>query len=80
MQTSHMIAQDPVFCAEDLSKTQTELPQRRRQMQVGYVKIDDFQHITRYNPKTPTVASAVNLVQSQVYHIERPPLFAARLS
>ena len=25
-----------------------------------------------------TVASVVNLVRSQVYHIERPPLFAVR--
>jgi len=45
-------------------------------MQVGYVKIGDFQQIIRY--KTSTVASVVNLLRSQVYHTERPPLFAAR--
>jgi len=47
-------------------------------MQVGWVKIGDLRQITRYNSKTSTVASAVNLVWSQLYHIERPPLFAAR--
>jgi len=35
--------------------------------------------ITRYNLKTSTVASIGILVQSQVYHTEHPPLFAARL-
>jgi len=35
--------------------------------------------MTRYNSKTSTVASVVNLVRSQVYHTERPPLFVARL-
>jgi len=39
----------------------------------------EFRQITRYNSKTSTVASVVNLVRSQVYHTERPPLFAARL-
>jgi len=29
--------------------------------------------------KTSTVARAVNLDRSEVYHTERPPLFAARL-
>jgi len=48
-------------------------------MQVGYVKIGDFRQMTRYNSKTSTVASVVNLVRSQVYHTERPPLFTARL-
>jgi len=43
-------------------------------MQVGC----DLRQITRYNSKTSTVASVVNLVRSQVYHIERPPLFAVR--
>jgi len=33
---------------------------------------------TRYNSKTTTVASVVNLIRPQVYHSERPPLFAAR--
>ena len=49
--------------------------QRRRQMQVGLVKIGDFRQISRYSTKTSTVASFVNLVRSQVYHTERPPLF-----
>jgi len=40
----------------------------------------DFRQITRYNSKTWTVVSVVNLVRSQVYHIERPPLFVARLT
>ena len=35
--------------------------------------------ITPYNLKTSTVASVGILVRSQVYHTERPPLFAARL-
>jgi len=48
-------------------------------MQVGSVKIGDFQQITAITWKTSTVASFINLVQSQVYHTERPPLFAARL-
>jgi len=48
-------------------------------MQVGYAKIDDVRQITRCNSKTLTVASAVNLVRSQVYHTERPPLFAVSL-
>jgi len=48
-------------------------------MQVGYVKIDDFRQITRYNPKTSTVTSVVNLFCSQVYPAVRPPLFAACL-
>jgi len=48
-------------------------------MQVGQVKVGDFRQITRYNSKTSTVASAINLVWSQVYHTERPPLFAARM-
>ena len=45
----------------------------------GVVKIGDVRQITRYNSKTSTVASVVNLIRSQVYHTERPPLFAARL-
>jgi len=48
-------------------------------MQVGLVKIGEFRQITRYNSKTSTVASVVNLVRSQVYHTERPPLFAEML-
>ena len=40
-------------------------------MQVGYIKIGDFPRITCHNLKTPTVASVVNLVRSQVYHTER---------
>jgi len=48
-------------------------------MQVGQVEISDFRQITRYNSKMSTVASVVNLFRSQVYHTERPPLFAARL-
>jgi len=47
-------------------------------MQVDYIKIGDFQQITRNSSKTSTVASAVNVLQSKVYHTERPPLFAAR--
>jgi len=46
-------------------------------MQMGYVKIGDIRQIARYNSKTSTVASVVNLVRSQVYHTKRPPLFAA---
>jgi len=34
--------------------------------------------MTCCNSQTSTVASVVNLVRSQVYHTERPPLFAAR--
>ena len=45
----------------------------------GVVKIGDFRQITCCNSKSSTVASIINLVQSQVYHTERPPLFAARL-
>jgi len=48
-------------------------------MQAGYVKIGDIRQTTCSNSKTSTVASVVNLVPSQVYDIERPPLFAARL-
>jgi len=44
-------------------------------MQAAYVKIGDF----LLNSKSSTVVSFVNLVWSQVYHTERPPLFAARL-
>jgi len=43
------------------------------------VKIGNFRQITRYNVKASTIASVVNLVRSQIYHTERPPLFAARL-
>jgi len=52
---------------------------RRHQIQVGQVKTGDFRQITRYSSKTSIVASVVNLVQSQVYDTERPPLFAACL-
>jgi len=39
----HTIAQGLWFSdAEDLGKTQTGSPQRRRQMQAGYVKIGEF--------------------------------------
>ena len=62
---------------QDLGKTQAGSPQRRRQMHVGLT--GDFRQITRYNPKTLTVASVVDLIRSQVYHAEHPPLFAARL-
>jgi len=76
----HTIARDSTFL---IPKTSAKLKrghsQRRRQMQVGYVRIGDFQQITRYNSKTPTVASVLNLVRSHVYHTERPPLFAARM-
>jgi len=47
-------------------------------MHVGQVKIGGFRQITRYNSNTSTVASVVNLVRSQVYHVVRPSLFAAR--
>jgi len=40
-------------------------------MQVGLVNIGDFRPITRYNSKTSTVASVVNLAWLQVYHTER---------
>jgi len=43
-------------------------------------KLATFGQITRYNSKTSTVASVVNLVRSQVNHTERPPLFAARFT
>jgi len=42
-------------------------------------KVGDFREITRYNSKTSTVASVVNLVLSEVYHTERPYSFTARL-
>jgi len=48
-------------------------------MRLWLVEIGDFRQITRYNSKTSTVASVVNLVQAQVYHTERPPLSVARL-
>ena len=48
-------------------------------MHLGSVKIVDFRQITRYNSKTSTDASVVDLVWSQDYHTEHPPLFAARL-
>jgi len=35
-------------------------------MQVGVVKIGDFRQRTRYNSKTSTFASVVNLIRSQV--------------
>ena len=35
--------------------------------------------LTRCNLKTSSIASVINLVRSQVYYTERPPLFAARL-
>jgi len=49
-------------------------------MQVGYpkLKLATLDKINCYNSKTSTVASVVNLVWSQVYHTERPSLFAAR--
>jgi len=40
-------------------------------------EIGDFRQTTRQNSKTWTAASVVNLVWSQVYHSERPALFAA---
>ena len=61
------------------AKFERDHPQRRRQMHVGSVKIVDFRQMTRYNSKTSTDASVVDLVQSQDYHTEHPPLFAARL-
>ena len=48
-------------------------------MHVGYIRIGDSRQITRYNSKTSTVASVVNLVRSQVYHTQRPTSFAVRL-
>jgi len=67
--------------AENLGKTQAGSPQAPTEAPNagGVVKIGDFRQITRYNSKTSTVASVVNLIRSQVYHTERPPLFAARL-
>ena len=43
------------------------------------IKIGNFRETTHYNynSKSSTVASAVNLVQSQVYHTQHSPLFAA---
>jgi len=71
--------QDSSFLTTKISaKLKRGHSQQRRQMQAGYVKIGDFRQITRYNSKTSTVAD-MNLVRSQVYHTERPPLFAARL-
>ena len=47
------------------------------EMQVGQVKLATrYRCLTR---KASIVASVVNLVRSQVYYTERPPLFAARL-
>ena len=43
-------------------------------------KIGDFRQISRYNSKTSIVASVANWVRSPVYHAERSPLFAARLT
>ena len=40
-------------------------------------EIGDFRQTTRQNSKTWTASSVVNLVWSQVYHGERPALFAA---
>jgi len=34
--------------------------------------------LKRYNSKTSTVTSVVNLVRSQMFHTERPLLFATR--
>jgi len=34
----------------------------------------------RYNSKTSTVESVVNLVRSHIYHARRPPLFTERLT
>jgi len=79
-QTTPREPRDSSFLMPKISvKLKRGHPQRRRQTQVGQVKIGDFRQITRYNSKTSTVANVVNLVQSQVYHTERPPLFAVRL-
>jgi len=65
--------------ADDLGKALTGSPSTETPNAGGVVKIVEFQQITRHNSKTSTVSSVVNLVRSQVYHTERPPLFAARL-
>jgi len=61
-----------------LTKLKRGYHQRRCQMQVRWVKINDFRQTTRTRKKS-TVVSVVNLARSQVYHTERPSLFAARL-
>jgi len=38
-------------------------------MQVGWVKTGNFRQITRYNSKTSTVVTVVNLVRSQAYSV-----------
>jgi len=55
------IAHFVLFTARDATdKLKRGHPQRRRQLQVGSVKNGYFR--TRYNLKTSTVASVVNLV------------------
>jgi len=62
-----------------LGKTEMGSHSMEVPMQTGYVKIGKLWQITRCNLKTSTVTSTVNLVRLQVYHTERPPVFAAHL-
>ena len=48
---------------------------RRFQVIASYVS-----KVANFNLKTSTIPSVANLVPSQVYHTERPPLFAIRLT
>ena len=70
----------PVFwCQRSQQNSNGITPNGGAKCRWGQVKIGNFRQITRYNSKTSTVASIVNLVRLQIYYTERPPLFAARL-
>jgi len=59
------------------SRQNSNIPNWGAKCRWGRLNLETFDK-TRYKSKTSTGASVVNLVQSQVYHTERP-LFAARL-
>ena len=78
--TPHIFPGTQFSDANDLGKNLTGLyPNGSPNAGGVQVKIGDFRQITRYSSKTSTVASVANLVRSQVYDTELPPLFAACL-
>ena len=77
--TPHDSSGTLVFCCRrSRQNSNGVIPKGGAKCRWGRLNVN-FLQITRYNSKTSTVASVVNLVRSQVYHSERPPLFAARL-
>jgi len=67
------------WCLRPRQNSSRVTPNGGAKCRLDRLKIGDFWQITCYNSKTLTIASVVNFVRWQVYHTERPPLFAVCL-